>query len=195
VYVTGSNKRRVGFPDYATVAYDATSGAELWTLPYNGTGNNEDYATAIVVSPDGSEVFVAGVSSGSVSQDYATISYDAATGTKQWAKRYDGPSSGIDQATSLGVSPDGATVFVTGASTSGPDTDYDAATIAYDSVTGSRLWVRRYNDRGNRDDVGFSVRVSPRGNRVFVAGYSHSLTLPTTTPRSLTMLARGQSNG
>jgi hypothetical protein len=104
------------------------------------------------------------------------VAYDATTGAKEWAKRYDGPVGGIDQATSLGMSTDGATVFVTGASTSGPDTDYDAATVAYDSVTGSRLWVRRYNDRGNRDDVGFSVGVSPQGNRVFVTGYSHSLT-------------------
>ena len=59
--------------------------------------------------------------------DYATIAYNAATGAQRWAKRYDGPGTGDGQAYSAAVSPNGATVFVTGYS--GGTGDY--ATIAY----------------------------------------------------------------
>src|SRR5438876_809524 len=53
-------------------------------------------------------------------------------GAQLWAQRYDGPVHSHDYATSVGVSPDGTTVYVTGLSYQfGPEPEIaDYATIA-----------------------------------------------------------------
>src|SRR5438093_1572195 len=91
-----------GFLGHANAA---TPGAELWAKRYNGTANGDEsvWFYALGVSPDGSSVFVTGSSTGSTSGlDYATVSYDASTGAKLWAKRYNGEGNGTDFATALG---------------------------------------------------------------------------------------------
>src|SRR5437879_2104321 len=94
VVVTGGRCVGPGFYDYATIAYDASTGMTLWAASYNGTGNDFDEASSVGVSADGTEVFVTGQSTGSsFNIDYATIAYDASTGAKLWVKRYDGPGS------------------------------------------------------------------------------------------------------
>jgi glucose dehydrogenase len=133
VFVTGSSPTNGRRSDYATVAYDATTGQQLWVERYNGPANLDDDATAIAPSPDGSAVFVTGFSRGlATSDDYATVAYDAATGDQLWVERYDGPAHFPDWAFAIAVSPDGSAVFVTGQSWSG--TDYDYATVAYGST-------------------------------------------------------------
>src|SRR5207249_4915568 len=113
VFVTGFIPGSTHYPDYATVAYDASTGARLWVKRYNGPGNAYDLARALGVSPDGTTVFVTGSSLRSASTyDYATVAYDASTGARLWVKRYNGPANGSDGAYALGVSPDGSTVFV-----------------------------------------------------------------------------------
>jgi DNA-binding beta-propeller fold protein YncE len=126
LFVTGQ-----GAKNYVTVAYDAATGAQLWVSRYNGPGDGTDRPSALVVSPDGSKVYVTGqsVGSGRREEDYATVAYDAATGAQLWVKRYNGPGNYLDWAFSLGISPDGAKLFVTGASF-GSATGGDYATIA-----------------------------------------------------------------
>ena len=171
VYVTSAHSGGTG-SDYGTVAYDAATGAQLWVRDYHGPANGGNQALSVAVSPSGGAVFVTGLSTGiGSSSDYATVAYDAATGSQQWVKRYNGPGNGEDGASSVAVSPSGGTVFVTGSS-SGSGSGYDYATAAYDAATGSKLWVRRYNGPGNTDDAAFSVAVSPAGDTVFVTGYS-----------------------
>jgi DNA-binding beta-propeller fold protein YncE len=133
VFVTGGSiPAAIGFYNYATVAYDAATGAELWVGRYTNSG--DDYAKALVVSPDGSTVFVTGTSSGSMSgRDYATVAYDTASGGQVWARRYNGPGDASDEAYALAVSPDGSAVFVTGASF-GSSSGFDYATLAYSAV-------------------------------------------------------------
>ncbi len=115
VFVAGASTGSTSGNDYATVAYDASTGAQLWAKRYNGTGNSTDDAVDLRVSPDGSKVFVTGVSPGSTSDgDYATVAYDASTGAQMWTKRYNGPGNAYDEAHALGVSPNGSVVFVTG---------------------------------------------------------------------------------
>ena len=171
MYVTGESLGSVSKNDYATVAYKATTGSKLWASRYNGPGNGDDIAVAVAADPRGGSVFVTGISDGGASaDDYATVAYNAVTGSKLWASRYNGPGNGIDEAASMAVSPDGTKVFVTGQSQAGSIDEY--ATVAYNAATGAQLWVRRYHGPGNGDSMAFSAGVSPDGTRVFVTGTS-----------------------
>ena len=155
--------------DYATIAYDASTGARLWLARYDGRAHHFDGPSDIEVSPDGSAVFVTGTSIGTA-EDYGTVAYDASTGTRLWARHYDA-SGNIDVAAALGVSPDGSVVFVTGGSDGSTSGD-DYATVAYDAVTGTRLWVQRYSAGGGDSDSASALEVSPDGGAVFVTGFS-----------------------
>jgi sugar lactone lactonase YvrE len=173
VFVTGMTYRAgVGFI-YCTLAYAADTGATRWVRRFEARRFGEDRAIAIGVSPDGSTVFVTGMSEGAPSNiDYATVAYDAATGSRQWVRWYNGPGDKGDGASSLAVSPDGATVFVTGGSV-GRDSSSDYATVAYAADSGATRWVRRYNGRGDENGVANAVAVSPDGSTVFVTGFSN----------------------
>ena len=143
LFVTGTVAHLHG-ATFQTVSYDA-SGTQLWSSHYKGPGPYEDQAAGIAVSPDGSMVFVAGRSSTDTTKmDYITLAYDAATGTRVWKKRYSFTLGlSFDQPAALGVSPDGSTVFVTGAADGGPaGTDY--VTVAYEAFphAAGRSWGR-----------------------------------------------------
>src|SRR5262249_57651066 len=108
VYVTGSSDANSAIsPDYATIAYNAATGATLWVSRYNGYSN--DYAAAVTVSPGGDAVYVTGGSDsrGGIYdyKDYATIAYDAATRATLWGSRYNGPIDGDDSATAVARTP------------------------------------------------------------------------------------------
>ena len=180
IFVTGTSRAgptgTTSGLDYATVAYNAATGAQLWASRYNGPANSGDFAFSVAVSPGGATVFVTGKSRGATSGlDYATIAYNAATGAQRWASRYNAPANRDDAASSLAVSPDGATVFVTGTS-GGRTSGQDYATLAYNAATGARRWVSRYNGPRNADDGAVSVAAGPGGHSVFVTGTSKGAT-------------------
>jgi outer membrane protein assembly factor BamB len=78
VFVTGpSYGGPATLSDYATVEYDQSTGAPLWTSRYNGPGSGDDVANAIAATADGSRVFVTGSSYGGpmTATDYATVAY------------------------------------------------------------------------------------------------------------------------
>jgi len=165
VFVTGQSMATSTGYDFATVAYDESSGSVLWGARYHGIGT--DIPTAIAASPDGAKVYVTGEGTG----DYATAAYDATTGVIQWTARYAGPDGGSDRAHALAADPNGSEVFVTGQSF-GTGTSDDYATVAYDAFTGSELWASRYDGAANGFDAAASVAGSPDGTKVFVAGES-----------------------
>ena len=174
VFVTGTSRGRGSGQDFATVAYNLATGAELWVTRYDGPQHGRDDAVAIGVSPDGSSVFVTGRSRGTGSgTDYATAAYDAATGARLWVSRYDGPPHRRDVAAALGVSPDGSSVFVTGRSL-GTGSGLDYSTVAYDAAAGTQRWVTRYDGPEHRRDIVSALGVSPDGSAVFVTGQSFS---------------------
>jgi WD40 repeat protein len=173
VFVTGSSEGNGTNRDYATVAYNAATGHQLWVRRYNGPVNTGDDPAAIAVDPDGKSVFVTGTSQGvAVGVDYTTIAYDATTGKQLWLTRYNNPKrNGYDSASALAVSPDGSRLYVTGTS-HGRSSQEDYATVAYAAASGRQLWVARYNGHANDTDFARSVAVSPDGRRVFVTGSS-----------------------
>ena len=140
VYVTGYSKGDKTDYDYATLAYDAATGAEQWldAMRYDSGYFNEDKASDIVVA-DGF-VVVTGASKGdNTDYDYATVSYAVGNGMEQWARRYDSGYFDDDQAQA--ITAGGGSINVTGYSKT-DKTDYDYATLQYDN-NGNTMWMRR----------------------------------------------------
>jgi DNA-binding beta-propeller fold protein YncE len=185
VFVTGQTLNAQGDPEYATVAYDASAGTQLWASLHAGHAAGGAAAAAearaIVVSPDGKVVYVTGFSGdagaggriGLGVYDYVTIAYDAATGTALWSARYD--NGGNDQGRAIAISPSGHVVYVTGRSLS-RKTGYDDATIAYNAATGKKLWAARYNGKASKNEFANAIAVSPDGKSVYITGGSHGRT-------------------
>jgi outer membrane protein assembly factor BamB len=170
VFVTGTIRSDADTYVWTTVAYDATTGAQVWARRYGGDVGGPAHATALAVSPDGTRLFVAGSHRDATgSSEYATVAYSAATGNEVWVRNYDGRGVGsYDYASALAVSPGGETLFVTGSS---EGKSYDYVTLAYDTSTGARRWLARYGILDVSDDEGASaIAVSPNGSMVFVTG-------------------------
>jgi hypothetical protein len=176
VFVTGVNSGVGTHVDFATVAYAAANGNELWVARYNGPGNYQDEGQTIGISGDGSRVFVAGesASGGNVgSFDYATVGYDANNGSQVWASRYNGPANDADWARKLTVA--GNRVLVTGGSPGMAAPLQDFATIAYDTNGGQQLWVARYQGQDTQSalhSITRAIGLNADGSHVFVTGQS-----------------------
>jgi hypothetical protein len=166
VYVTGRSNGGATATDFCTIKYDS-SGSQQWIARYNGPGNSLDVAWTIAVDAGGN-VYISGASTGSgTGFDYATIKYNS-SGVQQWAARYNGPGNAEESANSVTVDAAG-NVYITGRSV-GSGTDYDYATIKYNS-SGVQQWVARYNGPGNGNDRGREIAVDAAGN-VYVTGWS-----------------------
>lgn len=196
IYVTG----RSGLPDendysYATVAYSAASGAQLWASRYSGRAKGLSYGAALTVAgtqnpaaDDAVEtrVYVTGVSAAisrarvevpypaSLAASYSnsdigTLAYDAATGMQLWVDHASvGHSDDVGRA--VVASPDGGRVYVAGTSVALPL--FEAVTLAYDSTNGRRVWSARQSDSEpeRREQVtAVGLGVAADGQRVFTA--------------------------
>jgi len=166
VYVTGASFS-TSF-DYATLAYDAATGDRVWKRIYDGTASGDDRPSALTVSPDGTRVYVTGRSEGAHSYDFLTLAYDTAGGGNVWKSRFNGPGDDSDWANAMAVSPDGASVFVTGLGSVVSGFNY--ATLGYNAATGAREWTRTFNGTGNRYDEAKAIAVAPDGAQVYVTG-------------------------
>jgi uncharacterized delta-60 repeat protein len=167
VYVTGRSFGISGNFDYATIKYNS-AGQQQWVARYNGPVNGGDEANAIAVDNSGN-VYVTGRSpgSGSLAEDYATIKYNSA-GQEQWVARYNGPGNSTDVAYAIAIDRSG-NVYVTGTSDSGGQgSNYDYATIKYNS-DGQQQWVARYDGPANDGDDAYAIAVDDSGN-VYVTG-------------------------
>lgn len=174
-------------PAIATATADAvTHGSpspaawgRLGVVRYEGPGDRDDIPSAVDISPDGRTAFVTGssFSADRTGTDYATLAYSTASGAQLWLTRYDGLAHGADKGTDLAVSPDGARVYVTGESSRlGGSNDGDFVTIAYDAVTGSQLWLARFDGPGQYTDQAKRIALSTDGTRLYVGGTSVSST-------------------
>jgi WD40 repeat protein len=167
--LTGGSYEDAEYWNYATVAYDARSGSELWVAKYAGSGHLDDRAFGVRVSPDGSKVYVTGHTYGS-DYHFGTFALAASTGAVIWYAESNGTD---DEAVALAVSPDESRLFVTGLSESSTTWIYDYLTIAYGATTGSEVWRRRFDTPWHESDYPVAVETSPDGSKVFVTGYSN----------------------
>ena len=149
-------------------------GAKLWVQRYNGPGNGSDVASSVAVSPGGGTVFVTGQSKGAT----CTIQRLPDGGLQRRHRRAAVDravqrTGNYDEARAVAVSPDGATVFVTGSSEQASGSDCgDYATVAYRASDGTQLWVARFNGPANDGDYATAVSVARDGTTVFVTGTS-----------------------
>lgn len=137
--ITGS----LGCGDAVTVAYDATTGGELWTATDDTGGCDAAYAQA--VSLDGAWVFVAG----SNATQGLLVVYDANTGERV--------SEGLTAAptgNAIAISPDGSRVFMTG-----------STTVAFGGALRAPRWSRSV-----AGFVGSAIAMTPDGTGLYVAG-------------------------
>jgi len=172
------NGQDAGGTASATVAYDTSSGQQLWAVP--GDNGPVYWGGGLSVSPDSSTVYVAGTAQASgdnacssQSGGYHTAAYDAADGTVRWSATHQVAGDNLcGTATSLGMSPDGSTVLVTGYGGSRTNSGrYGSGTVAYDALTGTQLWATQDDNISVLDgDTVVSLGVSPDGSKVFVLG-------------------------
>lgn len=173
VVVTGISTGNGSGTDVATVAYNASTGAQLWVARKTSAGANQEYGYRVVSSPDGSSVYVAGNLYGGASQDsnFLTVAYNASTGAQAWAKTFNGSAGSSDGADGIAVTPDGTKLVVTGSS-NGVSSRTDFVTLGYNASTGATLWTARYNGPGNYFDDPVGVAVSADGSKAYVTGRS-----------------------
>lgn len=141
--------------------------AQEWVARYNGPWDGIDIAQAVAIDCE-CNIYVTGMSMGAGSFfDYATLKYNS-DGVQQWVARYNGMGLQWNEANAIAVYAVGA-VYVTGVSDGG-DTDYDYATVKYDSA-GVEQWVARYNGPWDGGDDARAIALDINNN-VYVTGPS-----------------------
>ena len=169
VYVTGASNLPGTYYDYATVKYNS-AGQQQWASRYGQADGVFGSGAAIAVDTSGN-VYVAGkVNDPDMYPDYGTIKYNSA-GQQQWVARYHGPTATASDY-AVGVALDGSgNVYVTGSSQRFAFySDYDYATIKYDSA-GEQQWVARYDGSVGDEDQARGIAVDGSDN-VYVSGTS-----------------------
>jgi outer membrane protein assembly factor BamB len=146
----------------STVAHDPATGDVMWERPADGAR-----AWEIAVSPDETSAVVTGYADGATI-DYVTLAYDTDDGALRWIRTFAGSAGLPDAARSVAVSNDLA--VVTGESAGA--TSVDRVTVAYDLVSGTTRWQRRYDGPAGGDETVPSVAFAPDGSRVYATGRS-----------------------
>jgi hypothetical protein len=125
VFVTGVGTNSSGNYDIVTVAYDASTGNQLWEAQFDKAGGN-DWANAIAVK--GNTVFVTGYGRNtSGNNDIVTLAYNARTGNLLWEAQFDKAGQN-DWGSALAIK--GNTLFVTGYGTNSGGNE-DVVVLAY----------------------------------------------------------------
>jgi outer membrane protein assembly factor BamB len=189
VYVTGiTAKKATGLRNEVTVAYNATTGRQLWLERYQGTGRHPRGGAgvpSITVSPDGATVYVAGDLARAGFNDYLVIAYDAATGAQLWLTTPLTDSS-VAQFQAVAVSPDSKTVYITGRRDFfGGHASKSYDTLALNAATGATVWNTNTEFPAHVFHSLTSIAVSPDGATVFIAGSSGTVAYDAATGAQL----------
>ncbi|OFX38889.1 MAG: hypothetical protein A2X08_02665 [Bacteroidetes bacterium GWA2_32_17] len=112
-------------------------------------------------------IYVAGYTSIANNTDFLTIKYSP-TGQRLWIKTYNGTGNGYDIAIDIAIDNEN-NCYVLGNS-EGNGTGQDIVLIKYDSE-GNQLWLNRYNDSQNYNNMPVALVLDPSGN-IYIAGYT-----------------------
>jgi WD40 repeat protein len=153
VFVVGQFPR-AGHFSYLITAYDAATGAQLWTAQPSGLATLPVHP--VTVSPDSATVYVTSNPGGAIRAGYKTVAYNTATGAPTWSATTRFPQVFNPSVDDVTMAPDGSAVFVTG----------DAGTVAYDATTGATLWLDHYQQSSDWHPVGMAA--SPDSSRIYI---------------------------
>lgn len=165
VYITGNFPEHIPFVDYGNIVTKKcdSAGVEQWS--YMWTGGRTDFCIDAAGDKIGN-FFVSGISEGATSSDdYALLKLNSA-GQLVWTRGYNGPGNSLDRANSVTLDSYG-NIYVTGSSM-GNGTNYDFATIKYNSI-GALKWLKRYSSVITYDDFSNDIAVDKWRN-VFIVG-------------------------
>jgi uncharacterized delta-60 repeat protein len=169
VFVTGSSDGAGTNSAATTVRYNS-AGVQQYANRFEGVGTSIDAGFAIYVDSLTGTAYVTGYTFQSVAADfdYITLKYNLA-GVQQWATQYNSPDANYDEARAIAVDASG-NVYVTGYSQTLVLTNYDYATVKYNSA-GVQQWQVRYNGTGNDYDRANAIALDAAGN-VYITGKS-----------------------
>lgn len=165
VYVSGKTTGTTSGLDVITIKYNP-DGSLVWSMAYNGPGNNEDYGAGLDIDNSGN-VYVGACSIGSgTGQDFTVIKYNNA-GTEQWVKRYNGAGNGGDAVVGIKIDSDN-NVIAGGYTDMGSAHRHNFLTIKYNPA-GNMMWERQYNGTSSHIDLAISMTVDVENN-VYLTG-------------------------
>jgi outer membrane protein assembly factor BamB len=146
---------------HQTIAYNAATGALRWKNTVTGA--------AIAVSADSKTVFVTGWPL-QIHAPAMTEAFNAATGARLWQAKYADRPGNPAQTTSIGLSPDGSTVFVAGEAgdPNAPVEHPRLFTVAYNAATGVQKWADDSKPMPQGSSV-HALAIDPSGSALFVA--------------------------
>jgi hypothetical protein len=158
VFTAATSQGNGGRWEVATLAYDASNGATLWTERLEPTGGAELNAVSVVAGADA--VFLTGYSLEGGEGSGFTRAYDAVTGATLWHRTFPG------WANHSAISDDGARVLVAGDAFL-QDGRSEARLVSYDAITGEPMWQHAIIDPKGRFTMPW--RVDAAGHRVSMA--------------------------
>lgn len=162
---------------YATVAYDAMTGRQLWESRKQWPDTTFNSPNAMAIDPAGTRLVVTG-QVGIRQLDYGTVAYDPRSGEELWSDRYGFQDYDLELAKDIAVDPRGDTVYVTGVSAKSPPgvpgavlyaPNADQLTMAYDVMTGEKRWLARFNPSVTDFVSVRSMAISPDATRIYTA--------------------------
>jgi PQQ-like domain len=150
------------------IAYDASTGAKLWSRVFQRAVATSAFGTALDVSGDGTRVFAAiQTAPASGGYQYVTVAYDALTGARDWTALLRAGNSEVHVA----ANADGSTVYVAGSDDDG--TGPAGRVVALDAENGHVRWSGSMaNPDGPSRPQGLVV--APDGAHVFVTATAAS---------------------
>jgi WD40 repeat protein len=153
-------------------------------------GGSYDQLIDLAISPDGRTVAATGMSdnipdytnqiNGGQNRDWATVTWDVATGQFGWQGRETGHARGDNRPFDLAFSPDSQRLYVAGAVTDETVVTVRYGVKAYPVDTGHSNVTYLYRGEAagamHPFNVATALAVSPGSDRLYVTGYSSTLT-------------------
>lgn len=156
--------------DFTVVKISAATGAEVWRRQTDGLAGglvtqSRDVARSVAVDSTGAVVAAGVLDNDTTSNDLFVVKYSS-TGTLEWSRTIDGPTSESDAAHDVVVDANDD-VFVAGQTNIGVQLT-TFTVMKLDGATGAELWRHDLNDGGERERA-LAMAVDSTGD-VLVAG-------------------------
>jgi len=166
-YVAGTIEGAAGTGTNASLM-KLVNGVPAWPAPktYDSPYHSMDTATKMALGPGGT-IYTAGLSVGANGMPDILVLKWSSSGAVKWAKRYDGPSHGVDLPNAMVVDSAG-NVTVGGYSVGATGADW---VVVSWSASGVRRWTSRYSSSSPHEIAPFGMVVAS-DRSVYASGVS-----------------------